>query len=68
MNSPTTSDDYSNLVYPTSPVSRRSFSIEEEFYEYARRLGNGNASKGLRVALAYHARHTHERAGQKRAQ
>ena len=66
MNSPTTSDDYSNLVYPTSPVSRRSFSIEEEFYEYAQRLGNGNASKGLRVALAYHARHTQEHAGQER--
>lgn len=65
MNSPTTSDDYANLVYPTSPVGRRSFSIEEEFYEYAQRLGNGNASKGLRVALAYHARHTHERTGQK---
>lgn len=63
MNSPTTPDDYPNLVYPTSPVSRRSFSIEEEFYEYAQRLGNGNASKGLRVALAYHARHTHEHVG-----
>ena len=68
MNSQTTSDDYPNLVYPTSPVSRRSFSIEEEFYEYAQRLGNGNASKGLRVALAYHARHTHEHARQKWSQ
>lgn len=65
MNSQTTADDYPNLVYPTSPVSRRSFSIEEEFYEYAQRLGNGNASKGLRVALAYHARHTQEHAGNK---
>lgn len=44
------------LVYPTTPVNRRTFSIEDAFYEYARDLGNGNASKGLRVALAYHAK------------
>lgn len=63
-----TSHDYSNLVYPTSPIRRKSFSIEEEFYEYAQRIGHGNASKGLRIALAYHARHSQELAGQGRTQ
>ena len=48
------------LVYPTTPVNRRTFSIEDAFYEYARELGNGNASKGVRIAMAYHARHSQE--------
>ncbi len=43
------------LIYPNTPIHRRTFSLEDAFYEYARTLGGGNASKGLRVALAYYA-------------
>lgn len=48
--------DMSDFVYPTENAVKRSFTVENVYYEYLRRLGGGNASKGLRLAVIGHAK------------
>lgn len=48
--------DMSHFIYPAENAVKRSFAIENVYYEYLRRLGGGNASKGLRLAVIGHAK------------
>lgn len=43
--------DIRQLIYPTDSAACRTFSIESVYYEYLKKLGGGNASKGLRLAV-----------------
>jgi hypothetical protein len=37
---------------PTPPPSRRrAITLEDAYWEYAKEIGHGNASEGLRIAL-----------------
>lgn len=55
MNAATEEPDYDILIqqltYPATKTERRTFSIERPFIEYLDFLGQGNASRGLRIAI-----------------
>lgn len=36
---------------PREQVNARGITIEDSYWEFARQLGNGNASRGIRLAL-----------------
>lgn len=44
-------DIIERLTYPNESAIRRTFTIEPVFLEYVTALGNGNASRGLRIAI-----------------
>ena len=39
------------LLFTNQPARSRTITIEDQYWELARQLGHGNASKGIRAAI-----------------